>query len=77
MPSLRLRRAAAMAACGVSSTYAKICPACPRIIATPSSRRMYITCWATAVVLGMRREQACVAMRVASDFTIANVDGPS
>ena len=52
-------------------------PACPRIIATPSSRRMYITCWATAVVLGMRPEQARVAMRVASDFTIVNADSPS
>ena len=77
VPSLRLRRAAAMAACGVSSTYAKICLACPRIIATPSSRRTYVTCCATAVVLGMRPEQARVAMRVASDFTIVNADSPS
>ena len=37
---------------------------------------MYITCKTTAVVLGMRPEQARVAMRVASDFTIANADGP-
>ena len=34
MPSSRLRREAGMAARGVSSTYAKICTACPRIIAT-------------------------------------------
>ena len=62
VPSLHLRRAAAMAACGVSSAYAKICPACPRIIATPSSRRMYITCCATAVVWGCvlsRRTSRC------------------
>ena len=77
VPSLRLRRAAAMAACGVSSTYAKICPACPRIIVTPGFHRIYIICLATAVVLGMRLEQARVTMPVASNLMIANADGPT